>query len=99
MGGVTIGAGDASFLENFPYQFVIYYEVEGVEVIDEANSIYWVDGDVKIDITNKLEDGSASGIYEKDGCFHEYEVTEVLEGIWDVRISNKSAVKKVSLME
>lgn len=90
-----VGAADASFLEEFPYQFVTYHEVEDVEIVEDENHVYLVDGEIRIDITNDVAKGSATGTYEKDGRTHDYKITEVIEGIWDVNVSNKSSFRTI----
>lgn len=63
-------------------------ETEGVpDVVEENGKIYLTDGDVKIDITDDLKDGKASGSYDKDEMTFKYEVTEK-DGTWDLSISN-----------
>lgn len=63
-------------------------ETEGVpEVVEENGKIYLSDKDVKIDITDDLKDGKASGSYDKDEMTFKYEVTEK-DGTWDLSISN-----------
>ena len=63
-------------------------ETEGVpEVVEENGKLYLTDEDVKIDITEDLKDGKASGSYDKDEMTFKYEVTEK-DGTWDLSISN-----------
>ena len=63
-------------------------ETEGVpDVVEENGKIYLTDGDVKIDITDDLKDGKASGSYDKGEMTFKYEVTEK-DGTWDLSISN-----------
>ena len=63
-------------------------ETEGMpEVVEENGKLYLTDEDVKIDITEDLKDGKASGSYDKDEMTFKYEVTEK-DGTWDLSISN-----------
>ncbi|MBR6643652.1 MAG: hypothetical protein IKL28_08345 [Lachnospiraceae bacterium] len=47
-----------------------------IGVIKEDNKVYFVDGDIKIDITENMADGAASVSYEKNGETYQYEVKE-----------------------
>lgn len=65
------------------------YEVsyELPKVIEEEGKQYLVDKGIKLDITNDLKDGSASGSYEVEGVTNYYEVAGVY-GLWEVNITN-----------
>lgn len=49
---------------------------EVIEVAEEDGRIYLLAGDMKLDITEDMSDGTASGSYEKNGVTFEYEVKE-----------------------
>ncbi|MBR6642950.1 MAG: hypothetical protein IKL28_04720 [Lachnospiraceae bacterium] len=49
---------------------------EVIEVAEENGRIYLLAGDMKLDITEDMTDGAASGSYEKNGVTFEYEVRE-----------------------
>jgi len=54
---------------------------EVIEVAEEDGRIYLLAGDMKLDITEDMTDGAASGSYEKNGVTFEYEVREQ-PGAW-----------------
>lgn len=66
-------------------------EFERTEVVEENGNVYLVDGDVKIDITEDVADGTASGTYEKNGVAYQYEVKEEpgVPGCWELHISSE----------
>ena len=51
-------------------------EIERTEVVEEHGRIYLVDGMMKLDITEDMEDGQAAGSYEKNAVVYQYEVRE-----------------------
>lgn len=51
-------------------------EQERTEVLEEDGSVYLIVGDRKLDITEDMEDGTATGNYEKNGAVYNYEVKE-----------------------
>lgn len=72
-----------------PYEVSQYGVLEYTpDVVEKDGKYYLVDGSVEIDITEDLEDGKASGSYEKDGLVYEYEVSGE-EGSWSIGISNE----------
>lgn len=46
------------------------------EVVEEEGRIYFIDEDVKIDITEDMIDGYAAGNFERNGMTYRYEVQE-----------------------
>ena len=62
-----------------------------MDVVNEDGIIYLVDGDVKIDITKDMEDGIATGSYEKNGKEFQYEVKEEpgVLGCFELHISGE----------
>ena len=60
-------------------------EIDRQEIIEEDGRIYLTDGDVKTDITEDVQDGRASGTYNKNGMIYEYEVTAGIGG-WEFSI-------------
>lgn len=61
------------------------------EVMQENGKVYFVDGDVKIDITEDMTDGNASGSYEKNGVIYQYEIKEEpgVPGCYELHISSE----------
>lgn len=51
-------------------------EVPRTEVVEENGKVYFINGDVKIDITEDMADGQAAGTYEENGMVYQYEVKE-----------------------
>lgn len=66
-------------------------EPERTEIVVEDGIIYLMDGDVKIDITEDMKDGSATGSYEKNGNEFQYEVKEEpgVPGCYELHISSE----------
>lgn len=60
-------------------------EIDRQEVIEEDGRVYLADGDVKIDITDDIQDGQASGTYEKKGLTYSYEISGST-GCWEYSI-------------
>ena len=60
-------------------------------VVQEDGKVYFVDGDVKIDITGDMADQIATGSYEKDGVTYQYEVKEEpgVPGCYELHISSE----------
>lgn len=60
-------------------------------VVQEDGKVYFVDGDVKIDITGDMADQIATGSYEKDGVTYQYEVKEEpgVPGFYELHISSE----------
>ena len=61
------------------------------EIVEENDRIYFIDGDVKFDITEDMADGQAFGNYEKDGMVYEYEVKEQagVPGCYELHITSE----------
>ncbi|MBQ7777211.1 MAG: hypothetical protein IJ379_14935 [Lachnospiraceae bacterium] len=55
------------------------------EVVEEDGRIYFTDGDVKVDITEDLADGEATGTYEVNGVKNQYQVTGNGKS-WDMNV-------------
>ncbi len=51
-------------------------ELSRTEVVEEDGRIYFVDGDMKIDITEDMEDGYATGSFDREGAICQYEVKQ-----------------------
>ncbi|MBQ7863402.1 MAG: hypothetical protein IJ353_02925 [Lachnospiraceae bacterium] len=62
-----------------------------IGVVKEDDSVYFVDGDLKIDITEDIADGAASVRYEKNGETYQYEVKEEpgVPGCYELHISSE----------
>lgn len=74
---ITVSSGDLKILTEPDYQVIVTLKVNGLDVVEENEKLYLVNKFVKIDITEDLEDGLASGTYEKDGNTYEYKVKEI----------------------
>ena len=87
---VEEGSGAVDITERTEIE-ILPYSVTPVtpEVVEENGIILLKDGDVEIDITKDLQDGTATGSYEKDGLETYYEVTGK-DSDWEVTISNGS---------
>jgi len=61
------------------------------KVLQENDKIYFVDGDVKMDVTEDMMDGIASGSYEKNGVIYQYEIKEEpgVPGCYELHISSE----------
>lgn len=66
-------------------------EPERTEIVVEDGRVYLVVGDMTIDITEDMTDGSASGSYEKKGNEFRYEVKEEpgVPGCYELHISSE----------
>ena len=66
-------------------------EPERTEVIEEEGNIYLIVGEMKLDITEDMADGNATGRYERNGVIYDYEVKEEPEvpGCFELHISNE----------
>ncbi len=62
-----------------------------IGVAKEDDKVYFVDGDIKIDITDDMADGAASVSYEKNGETYQYEVKEEpgVPGCYELHISSE----------
>lgn len=62
-----------------------------IGVAKEYDKVYFVDGDIKIDITEDMADGAASVSYEKNGETYQYEVKEEsgVPGCYELHISSE----------
>ena len=60
-------------------------EIDWQEVIEEGDRVYLTDGDMKLDITEDIQDGQASGSYEKQGLTYYYEISGSA-GCWEYSI-------------
>lgn len=85
---VEKGTGEVDITEGTEIE-ILPYSVTPVmpEVVEKNGIILLKDRDVEIDITKDLQDGTASGSYEKDGLETYYEVTGK-DGDWEVTVSN-----------
>lgn len=76
---LKISAGD-SVGSAFPEVYIDLDDSFTVEsnigVTKEDDKVYFVDGDIRIDITEDMADGAASVSYEKNGEIYQYEVKE-----------------------
>ena len=61
------------------------------EVLEEDGRIYFIDGDVKIDITEDMADGYAAGSFEREGAICQYEVKEEpgVPGCYELHITSE----------
>ena len=82
--------------DSVPPEYVEIYtdttvEPERTEIVVEDGIIYLMDGDVKIDITEDMEDGIATGSYEKNSMVYQYEVKEEpgVPGCYELHISSE----------
>jgi hypothetical protein len=82
--------------DSVPPEYVEIYtdttvEPERKEIVVEDGIIYLMDGDVKIDITEDMEDGIATGSYEKNSMVYQYEVKEEpgVPGCYELHISSE----------
>jgi len=66
-------------------------EQERTEVLEEDGSIYLIVGDRKLDITEDMADGTATGNYEKNGAVYNYEVKEEpgTQGCFELHITRE----------
>jgi uncharacterized protein YneR len=67
-------------------------EIPGrTEIVVEDGIVYFIDNDVKIDITEDMSVGEASGTYEKNGMVYQYEVEEEpgVPGCYELHISSE----------
>ena len=66
-------------------------EPERTEIVVEDGRVYLVVGDMTIDITEDMTDGSATGSYEKNGKEFRYEVKEEpgVPGCYELHISSE----------
>lgn len=91
---LKISAGDDAESSS-PKVYIVMDATTTVEsnigVVKEDDSVYFVDGDIKIDITEDMTDGAASVSYEKDGETYQYEVNEEpgVPGCYELHISNE----------
>ena len=91
---LKISAGDDAESSS-PEVYVVMDATTTVEsnigVVKEDDSVYFVDGDIKIDITEDMADGAASVSYEKDGEIYQYEVKEEpgVPGCYELHISSE----------
>ena len=62
-----------------------------IGIVMEDNKIYFEDSDIKIDITEDMADGIASGSYEKNGVIYQYEVKEEpgVPGCYELHIDSE----------
>ena len=60
-------------------------------VVDEDGKVYLADGEVKLEITEDMLDGTASGSYEKNGIVYQYEVTEEpgVPGCYELQLTSE----------
>lgn len=64
--GIAYATTGSSLLE-------MLFEVSKAQIVLEEDRVYIVDGDIKIDVTDELqENGQATGTYEKDGKTKDY---------------------------
>ena len=82
-GDINMVITDADDYEEVPYEVAIGTPA----VLEEDGKVFIADGELKVDITEDVKDGKASGTYDKDGLTYEYEVTEK-DGTWELSISN-----------
>jgi hypothetical protein len=82
--------------DSVPPEYVEIYtdttvEPERTEIVVEDGIIYLMDGDVKIEITEDMEDGIATGSYEKNSMVYQYEVKEEpgVPGCYELHISSE----------
>ena len=81
--------------ENVNPDYVLNVDSAGepgrTEIVEENDRIYFIDGDVKLDITEDMADGQAFGNYEKDGMVYEYEVKEQagVPGCYELHITSE----------
>ena len=91
---LKISAGDGAE-SSFPEIYINMDTTTTVDcnigVVKEDDSVYFVDDDIKIDITEDIADGAASVSYEKDGETYQYEVNEEpgVPGCYELHISNE----------
>ena len=91
---LKISAGDGAE-SSFPEIYINMDTTTTVDcnigVVKEDDSVYFVDGDIKIDITEDIADGAASVSYEKNGETYQYEVNEEpgVPGCYELHISNE----------
>lgn len=83
-GDIDVVITEADDFEQAPYDVTVGTPA----VLEEDGKIYLTDGELKLDITEDVKDGTASGSYEKDGLTYEYKVTEK-DGTWELSISNE----------
>lgn len=65
----------------------IFIDVTTPEVLEENDKVYLVDGEVKIDITQDVEDGKATGSYVSNGVTMQYEIDYMGEE-WSISVSD-----------
>ena len=91
---LKISAGDGAE-SSFPEIYINMDTTTTVDcnigVVKEDDSVYFVDGDIKIDITEDIADGAASVSYEKNGETYQYEVKEEpgVPGCYELHISSE----------
>jgi len=91
---LKISAGDDAESSS-PEVYVVMDATTTVEsnigVTKEDDKVYFVDGDIKIDITEDMADGAASVRYEKNGETYQYEVKEEpgVPGCYELHISSE----------
>lgn len=79
---------------SFPEVYIVKdtsISVDNIGVAKEDDKVYFVDGDIKIDITEDMTDGAASVSYEKNGEIYQYEVKEEpgVPGCYELHISSE----------
>lgn len=78
------GAGEVDVTEGSEIEVLPYVVTPSKpKVIEEDDLIFLQDGDIKIDITHDLNDGTAIVSYEKDGMINAYTVTGK-DGDWTI---------------
>ena len=88
-GATTMIVTDA--MENWEQDYYGVVSQDGEIIVDQPNvaeengRVYITDSNVKIDITEDVQDGQAAGTYEKDGLTYNYEVTGST-GCWEFSI-------------
>lgn len=60
-------------------------EIDRQEILEENGRVYLTDGDLKIDITEDIQDGQAVGTYEKNDMIYNYEIAGSA-GCWEYSI-------------
>lgn len=82
---IVIDSDSESWEQDYYFSSDNIIEIDRQEIIEEDGRIYLADGDVKTDITEDVQDGRASGTYNKNGMIYEYEVTAGIGG-WEFSI-------------
>jgi len=81
-GKATMSSGDYTHLTEPKGYFVTTYTTNSLKIVEEDGKYYLMNKSIKVDVTEDLEDGLASGTYEKDENTYGYKVKEI-------RVKNK----------